>query len=79
MRHKRSQRKRRRLGCTGKTAYATEQEAVSRGRQEAASSMFHTRAYRCVFCGKWHLGATRRLNDGFFESLATDRTGSTLS
>lgn len=41
--------------CAGKCAYATRAKAVRAKRSHARRYGVRFRAYRCGFCGKWHL------------------------
>ncbi len=49
-----SKRRQRRKACQGKTRYESKAEACRILRLYAAPNRM--RAYRCSFCGAWHIG-----------------------
>lgn len=56
-----SKRRLRHRSCESKTAYATRDEAVhNAGKLRWWNQGGTWRAYRCAFCGKWHVGRPNR-------------------
>lgn len=52
-----SKRRLRRRGCTDKVAHADEAIAIRvAGYIQAKYGGVPVRAYKCPFCGKWHVG-----------------------
>ena len=47
-------------GCDGKIPHQSEENALRRARRIKKINKKHYDAYRCCFCGCWHVGTRRR-------------------